>query len=96
MLRGWSESRFFLRRLVFTALRAVLTMGYLGHPIAMRFLHLAPLDFQSPVCEADLLYPRIGEHPDTIRWTEADLSVSDGTPLAADGPAHPKYTGDDR
>jgi len=96
VLQGWSGSSLFLRRLAFTALRAVLTMGYLGHPVAMRFVQMAPFDFPSPVCEADLLYPRIGEHPDTISKTEADLWASDGTTLAADGPVHPDYSGDTR
>jgi hypothetical protein len=96
VLQAWSGSSLFLRRLAFTALRAVLTMGYLGHPIAMRFVRLAPFDFPSPVCEADLLYPRIGQHPDTISKTEADLWASDGSPLAADGPVHPDYAGEAR
>ena len=95
-LERWSQSRFFLRRLAFTALRAVLTMGYLGHPVAMRSVGLAPYDFPSPVCEGDLLYPRIGAHPDSIRLSEADLSQSDGTPLPLDGPVHPEYAGDTR
>jgi hypothetical protein len=93
-LEGWSDSRFFVRRLAFTALRAVLTMGYLGHPIVMRHLNLAPLDFPSPVCEADLLYPAIGARPESIQWTAADVWASDGTPLALDGPVHPDYAGD--
>ncbi len=71
-------------------------MGYLGHPVAMRSVRLAPYDFPSPVCEADLLYPRIGAHPDTISLRKADLCVSDGTPLDVDGPVHPDYAGDDR
>ncbi|MFP6622698.1 MAG: hypothetical protein VCC20_04400 [Myxococcota bacterium] len=96
VLESWSQSRFFLRRLAFTALRAVLTMGYLGHPIAMRSVRLAPYDLLSPVCEGDLLYPRIGAHPDSIRFTETDLSQSDGTPLDLDGPVHPDYAGDTR
>jgi hypothetical protein len=96
VLTGWSNSSLFLRRLAFTALRAVLTMGYLGHPIAMRHLRLAPLDFRSPVCEADLLYPRIGAHPDSITNCESDLWASDGSPLALDGPVHPDYAGDER
>jgi hypothetical protein len=95
-LQGWSSSRFFLRRLAFTALRAVLTMGYLGHPIVMRHLRLAPLDFPSPVCEADLLYPAVGKGPETIRLTRADLWESDGTPLDLEGPVHPDYAGDHR
>jgi hypothetical protein len=96
VLESWSKSRFFPRRLAFTALRAILTMGYLGHPIAMRFLRLAPFDFPTPVCEADLLYPAIGAHPDSIRLTREDLSVSDGTPLDIEGAVHPDYAGDER
>ena len=92
MLAGWSKSRLFLRRLAFTALRAVLAMGYLGNPVSMRALGLAPYDLPTPICEADLLYPRIGEHPRTIAFTEADLTPpSDGTPIALDGPLHPAY-----
>jgi hypothetical protein len=92
VLTGWSESRVFLRRLAFTALRAVLTMGYLGHPRAMRAVNLAPYQLPTPICEADLLYPRIGAHPDSLQLTRADLTPpSDGTPLCLDGPLHPDY-----
>jgi hypothetical protein len=92
VLRDWSGSGLYLRRLLFTALRAVLTMGYLGHPAAMRQLRLAPHDFPTPIVEADLLYPRIGRHPDTIPYTRADLSgPPDGTPIDLDGPLHPDY-----
>jgi len=91
-LAGWANSRLFLRRLAFTALRAVLTMGYLGHPVAMRALRLAPFDIESPVCEADLLYPRIGAHPSTITLTPADLTPpGDVEPLRLDSPLHPDY-----
>ncbi|MGH0036703.1 MAG: gluconate 2-dehydrogenase subunit 3 family protein [Myxococcota bacterium] len=92
VLRDWSNSRLFLRRLVFTALRAVLTMGYLGHPSALRQLRLAPYDIQPAIVEADLLYPPIGRHPDSITLTRDDLTgPSDGTPLDLDGPLHPDY-----
>jgi hypothetical protein len=92
VLAGWSGSRLFLRRIAFTALRAVLTMGYLAHPNALRAVNLAPLDVDSPVCEADLLYPRIGGLPDEIALTSADLTPpSDGTPLRPDGPLHPDF-----
>ncbi len=94
-LEGWSTSRLFPRRLAFAALRAVLTMGYLGHPVIMRHLRLAPLDFPSPLCEADRLYPRIGRGPDSID-REAALWQSDGTPLDPHGPVHPDYAGDRR
>ena len=96
VLDGWARSRLFLRRIAFTALRAVLTMGYLGHPVAMRYLGLAPLDFPSPVVEADLLYPAIGASKDSIRFSEADLWESDGTPLDPHGPVHPAFRGDER
>lgn len=92
VLTGWSGSRLFLRRIAFTALRAVLTMGYLAHPSAMRAVNLAPFAVDSPVCEADLLYPSIGAHPDEIALTSADLTApSDGTPLRLDGPLHPDF-----
>jgi hypothetical protein len=88
-LDGWAESTLFIRRLVFTSLRAVLTMGYFAHPPVVRLLGLAPLEIESPICEADLLYPRIGERPESIGLTAADLTPpSDGTPLPQDGPLH--------
>lgn len=97
VLNGWSQSPNFARQLVFTALRAVLTMGYLGHPEVMRRLRLAPYAFESPILEADLLYPRLGEHPSTIGLTSEDLTPpSDGTPVDLDGPVHPRYAGSTR
>lgn len=94
-LRGWGSSRMAPRRLVFTALRAVLTMGYLGHPVVLRHMGLAPYAIESPVLPADLLYPRIGQHPSTIQWTEKDLTPpSPGIPLDLDGPLHPDYAED--
>jgi hypothetical protein len=92
VLHGWSTSPKFLRQMIFTALRAVLTMGYLGHPVVMRFLGVAPYAIDTPVCEADLLYPEIGMHPDQIPYTEHDLSPpSDGTPLDLAGALHADY-----
>ena len=67
-------------------------MGYLGDPVVMRHLRVAPLAIDSPVCEADLLYPAIGARPDTIALGPADLTPpSDGTPLDLDGLLHPDY-----
>lgn len=95
VLEAWSSSDIFLRRIVFSALRAVLTMGYLGHPVVLRHLHLAPFEFETPVVEADLLYPRIGASPASIVFSAADLTQpSDGSPLPIDGPIHPSYRGD--
>ncbi|MEE8580155.1 MAG: hypothetical protein V3T33_01085 [Myxococcota bacterium] len=92
VFHAWRGSRWFLRRVVFMALRSMLTMGYIGHPAALRYLHLAPFEIKSPICEADLLYPRIGELPETNPLGESDLSPrSDGTPLDINGPLHPDY-----
>jgi hypothetical protein len=92
VLEGWQTSRLFPRRLVFTSLRALFTLGYFAHPPVLCALGLAPAAIESPICKADLLYPRIGAHPDTIPWRPEDLTPpSDGTPLALDGPRMPGY-----
>jgi hypothetical protein len=89
-LEGWRASRFFARRLVFTSLRALLMMGYFAHPAVLRQLRLAPYAIDTPVVEADLLFPRVGAHPDTIRYTEAELTPRrPAAPLDLDGPLHP-------
>lgn len=91
-LRGWGASRLGLRRLVFTSLRALLTMGYLGHPVVLRHLDLAPYAIETPVLAADLLYPRAGQHPRSNSLGPSDLTPpSEGRPLALDGPLHPDY-----
>jgi hypothetical protein len=91
-LEGWEKSSLFARRLVFTSLRALWTMGYFAHPRVVRRLRLAPLAIDTPLCQADLLYPRIGEHPDSILLTEADLTPpSQGEPLEIQGALHPTY-----
>ena len=92
VLRSWYMSRLFARRLVSLALRAVLGMAYLGHPATMRALHVAPFDFESPVLEADLLYPPIGKRHDENPYGPEDLTPpSDGTPIDLDTPIHPDY-----
>ena len=92
VLASWEESRSYPRRVAFTSLRAILTLGYLAHPAVLRELKLAPFAFETPVCEADLLLPRIGARPEDIPLTRDDLTpASDGTPLALDGPLHPDY-----
>jgi hypothetical protein len=91
-LEGWRASRLFPRRLVFTSLRAILTMGYFADPAVLRRLRLAPYALATPVSEADLLYPPIGEPRSAIRYTPEDLTPpSDGAPLDLDGPLHPAY-----
>jgi hypothetical protein len=92
VLEGWRRSRFFPRRLVFTSLRAILTMAYFAHPPVLRALKVAPLAVRTPVCEADLLYPPIGRGPEAISYGPSDLTPpSDGTPLDPAGPLDPRY-----
>jgi len=91
-LRGWYASRSFVRRTVFTALRSVLGIAYLGHPTTMRHLQVAPYVIASPVLDADLLYPPIGRSLDEIAYTAADRTpASDGTPIDLAGPVDPRY-----
>jgi Gluconate 2-dehydrogenase subunit 3 len=92
VLRGWEESRLFARRLVFTSLRAIVSMGFLNHPRVARQLGLAPRAIATPVLEPDLLYPPVGQPRSAIRYTRADLTApSDGTPLAPDAPLRPDF-----
>lgn len=92
VLDGWRASRLFPRRLVFTSLRAMLTMGYFADPAVLRRIGLAPFAVETPVCEADLLYPPIGRPRAEIRYGPQDLSpANEGTPLRLDDPLHPAY-----
>ena len=92
VLRAWYASELFARRLVATALRSILGMAYLGNPATLRFLRVAPYDFESPILEADLLYPPIGKGPEAHVYGVDDLTPpSDGTPLDLDSPVHPDY-----
>jgi hypothetical protein len=91
-LEGWQRSRYFPRRLVFTSLRAVLTMGYFADPAVLRELRLAPYAIRVPVGETDLLYPPIGQGIDAIEYGPDDRTPpSDGSPLDLDGPLHADY-----
>jgi len=82
VIRGWEESRLSLRRMAFSALKAVLILGYLGRAESLAALGLGPWSFESPISEADLLYPPIGESPNRIPYTRADLTPpSSGIPL---------------
>jgi hypothetical protein len=92
VLAGWQQSRWFARRLVFTSLRALCALGYFADPAVLRSLRLAPYRIDSPVCEADLLYPAIGASRAAIAYGPGDLTPpSDGTPLALDGAWMPGY-----
>lgn len=93
VLESWARSSVWQRRLVFSSLRAILTLGYFAHPALLRHLGVAPRAIESPICEADLLYPRIGAQPSAIEYTRDDLTPpSDGTPLALDAPLDPRYS----
>ncbi|MFQ5415600.1 MAG: hypothetical protein ACE5FL_00995 [Myxococcota bacterium] len=92
VLGAWGDSSLYARRLVFLSLRSILTMGYFAHPPVLRKLGVAPLAIESPVCEADLLYPPIGKRPSDNPLTRADLTApSDGSPLTLDRPLHPEF-----
>jgi hypothetical protein len=92
VLEGWGRSRLFPRRLAFTSLRALVTLGYFAHPPVMRALGVAPFAIETPICEADLLYPRVGASRSSIRLTREDLTPpSDGTPLTLGTALKPGY-----
>jgi gluconate 2-dehydrogenase subunit 3-like protein len=87
VLERWRTSRLFLRRLVFTSLRALCTLGYFASPGVLRSLRLAPFAIDTPVCEADLWYPPIGAPRASLRRTRADLTPARAAaPLALDAP----------
>ena len=89
VLEGWRTSPLFPRRLVFTSLRAILTMGYLGDAEVMRLLGLAPPEIERRVCEADLLWGRIGEPSSAVRFRREDLSAAGPVvPIAVPAEAH--------
>ena len=90
VLDAWASSRWRARRLVFQSLRAIVTMGYFAHPPVLRQLGLEPRAIESPVCEADLLFPAIGRSPATIAHGETG-PPSDGTPIDLAGPVDPRY-----
>jgi hypothetical protein len=94
-LEGWESSRFFLRRLCFTSIRALFTMGYFSDPQVLRELGLAPRQIATRIVEADLLYPRIGESRSSIALGPEDLTP-DGElpPLGVSGPLAPGYESD--
>ncbi len=93
VLDAWGRSRFQARRLVFTSLRAILTLGYFAHPPVLRALSLAPFDVESPVVEADLLYPRVGQRTAAIGLTRAALCPppANAVPIDLHGALHPAY-----
>jgi hypothetical protein len=92
VLEAWRRSGWFVRRLVFTSLRAICTMAYFSDPAVLRPLRLAPYAIDTPVVEADLWYPRVGEDRSSIRWTPSDLTGGDpARPLVPDDPLAPGF-----
>ena len=91
VLDAWARSPIFFRRLVFTSLRTLCTLGYFAHPPVQRQLSVAPLAIETPICEADLLYPPIGRLPDAIvhRPGAVNAPTDRAEPLRLDGPLHP-------
>jgi hypothetical protein len=92
LLDDWGRSRLRARRIVFASLRTLLTSAYFASPAVLRATGLAPLDFETPVVEADLLYPPIGQPREAIRWRREDVArPAARTPLDPHGPLHPSY-----
>lgn len=92
VLEGWARSPIQLRRLVFQGLRAVLTMGYFACPAVLRAIGLAPLAIETPVVDADLLYPPIGQPRSAIRFGVEDRARTVARlPLDPHGPLHPGF-----
>lgn len=99
-LEGWRTSRLFVRRLVFTSLRAIVTQAYFADPVVLRALALAPRAIEPPVTAADALYPAIGRPRSEIRFAEREVRVHGpldrppaGEPLGPHGLLHPDYRG---
>jgi len=91
-LDGWARSRHAARRTIFQSLRAILTMAYFGDPAVLRTIGLAPLAIETPVVDADLLYPPIGQPRSAIRFGVADKDRPRPTaPLDPHGPLDPAY-----
>ena len=92
VLEGWARSKIQVRRLVFQGLRAVLTMGYFACPAVLRAIGLAPLAIETPVVDADLLYPPIGKPRSAIRFGVEDRARTVARlPLDPHGPLQPGF-----
>lgn len=92
VLDGWGRSRSAARRTIFQSLRAILTMAYFGSPAVLRAIRLAPLAIETPVVDADLLFPPIGQPRSAIRFGVADRNrVWPRAPLDPNGPLDPAF-----
>lgn len=74
-----------LFRLLFTALRSIFVLGYLGHPANLHGLGLSPFEIEPAVSDAELLFPRIGGLMSSITY-----AASDRTDPAAMAPHDPR------
>jgi hypothetical protein len=93
VVESWQRSNLLPRRIVFTSLRALCTLGYLADPTVLRALQLAPYAIDTPIVEADLLYPRIGEPSGSVRLERKDLSGDHpAPPIDLLGPLLEGYT----
>ena len=93
VVESWQRSNLLPRRIVFTSLRALCTLGYLADPTVLRALQLAPYAIDTPIVEADLLYPRIGEPSGSVQLTRSDLSGDHvAPPIDLLGPLLEGYT----
>jgi hypothetical protein len=98
VLEAWRTSRWFLRRLVFTSLRAIVTQAYFADAAVLRALGLAPFAIEAPVTAADALYPPIGQSRSGIRFRADQVELRGpldrppaGVPLDLGSPLHPDY-----
>ena len=87
-----ANHRWAAMRLLFQALRAVLILGYLGHPANLHALGLAPFALERTVSDAELLFPRIGGLVSSIGYELADRTTDrPGPPVDPHGPRDAAY-----
>jgi len=81
-----------LLRLLFSALRSVFVLGYLGHPAILHGLGLSPFEIEPGISDAELLFPRIGGLVSSVAFELADRTdPRDRDPLAPDSKRHRAY-----
>ena len=79
-------------RLLFTALRSVFVLSYLGHPGNLHGLGLAPFAIEPVVSDAEVLFPRVGALPSSIPFGAGDRTGPAARgPLDPNGSRHPAY-----
>jgi len=81
-----------LFRLLFSALRSVFVLGYLGHPANLHGLGLSPFEIEPGVSDAELLFPRVGGLVSSIAFELADRTdPTTRDPLEPHSPRHRAY-----